>query len=600
MAKVVGDVAIAVGGDASGLVRELKKAGNSVKGFERNAESMSRKVAKIGVAVAASAAAMGAGFLVSARNAAASAKEIQNLSRLAGVGAEEFQKLAIAGEEVGFSQEKMADIFKDVNDKFGDFLANGAGPLKDFFENIAPAVGVTAEQFANLSGPEALQLYVSSLEKANVSQQQMTFYLEALASDATALAPLLRNNGQEIKRLGDEAQNAGRIISSDLIDQGVKLDQRLRDLSRTIQDKAKVAILEYADEIEALAAWVAEVGIPALVDFGKGFADFVEDLQPAIDALRNFMGLVGAAAGVDGGSVAVPPPGDQARFDAGVQGANALGGGDPSNSGAFYVDENGEVQEYGVGTPEIPGITAPQNPISPIPPSTGSGRRGGGGGGGLSLDDFEAFQERLATEAELLDIWREEQMEKLQEFRDAKIATDEEYNQLEQAITREHADALKRIEQTAQEEKFRAYRGALGDLSALLLSENDKLFKVGKAAAIAQAILDGHQAATSAWRHGMTIGGPPLAAAFTAASLAKTGALIAGLKSASPRGTSGGAIGVGGSSVEGSGVAASSEPVVSRNIAIQVEGQNFTRSQVLDLINELNSAVDDGAIIRLV
>jgi hypothetical protein len=37
--------------------------------------------------------------------------------------------------------------------------------MKDFFEQIAPKVNVTAAQFAKLSGPEALQLYVSSLEK---------------------------------------------------------------------------------------------------------------------------------------------------------------------------------------------------------------------------------------------------------------------------------------------------------------------------------------------------------------------------------------------------------------------------------------------------
>ena len=34
---------------------------------------------------------------------------------------------------------------------------------EDFFENIAPKVGVTAEMFRNLSGPEALQLYYNSI-----------------------------------------------------------------------------------------------------------------------------------------------------------------------------------------------------------------------------------------------------------------------------------------------------------------------------------------------------------------------------------------------------------------------------------------------------
>jgi len=80
--------------------------------------------------------------------------------------------------------DKVADIIKDVNDKIGDFIATGAGPMADFFENIAPKVGVTADQFARLSGQDALALYVKSLEAANLSQAEMTFYMEAIASDA--------------------------------------------------------------------------------------------------------------------------------------------------------------------------------------------------------------------------------------------------------------------------------------------------------------------------------------------------------------------------------------------------------------------------------
>ena len=55
---------------------------------------------------------------------------------------------------------------------------------------------MTAAQFRNLSGPQALQLYVSSLEKANLSQSQFTFFLEAIASDSSRLLPLLRDGGR--------------------------------------------------------------------------------------------------------------------------------------------------------------------------------------------------------------------------------------------------------------------------------------------------------------------------------------------------------------------------------------------------------------------
>lgn len=98
-------------------------------------------------------------------------------------------------------QDKLSDIMKDVNDKFGDFMQTGGGEMADFFEKIAPKVGVTAQQFKGLSGPQILEKYYQTLQKANVSQAEMTFYMEAIANDATLLAPLLDNNGQKLKRV---------------------------------------------------------------------------------------------------------------------------------------------------------------------------------------------------------------------------------------------------------------------------------------------------------------------------------------------------------------------------------------------------------------
>ena len=68
----------------------------------------------------------------------------------------------------------------------GDYVQTGAGPLADFFENIAPKVGLTADSFADLSSEQKLGAYVNALEKANLSQADMTFYMEAIASDATS------------------------------------------------------------------------------------------------------------------------------------------------------------------------------------------------------------------------------------------------------------------------------------------------------------------------------------------------------------------------------------------------------------------------------
>ena len=199
------------------------------------------------------------------------AAQIKILADVAGVSATEFQKMAQASRTVGIGQEKLSDIMKDVNDKFGDFLVTGAGPLADFFETVAPLVGVTADSFRNLSGPDALQLYVDSLDQANLSQAQMTFFMEAIASDATALLPLLRNNGREMKKLGQEAAIAGRILSDDAVDGAKELKDKFDDLRSSMGTAIQKGLLENADEIMEVVGFFTDDVLPEVLKLVQKF-----------------------------------------------------------------------------------------------------------------------------------------------------------------------------------------------------------------------------------------------------------------------------------------------------------------------------------------
>ena len=204
------DVIAKVGGFVSGMDKAERSSARWRKEVEKNATAVG---AAIGTAVVAGVAALAA-FTVSTVNAG---NEISRLAAVAGSNTDEFQRYAAGAKAVGIESDKFADILKDVNDKVGDFLLNGGGELQDFFKTIAPQVGVTAEQFRNLSGPQALQLFASSLEKAGLSQAEMTQQMESLANDATMLLPLLRDNGAGFAVLGDAAEKAGAIMDQKTI-----------------------------------------------------------------------------------------------------------------------------------------------------------------------------------------------------------------------------------------------------------------------------------------------------------------------------------------------------------------------------------------------
>lgn len=179
-----------------------------------------------------------------------SAVEIGRLAKISNASTVEFQKFAIASKTVGIEQDKVADILKDVNDRVGDFLTTGGGPMKDFFLKIAPLVGVTADNFRNLSGPDALQLYVKTLQDAGANQQDFTFFMEAMAFDATALIPLLKNNAAGLRSLGDEAYRTGRIIEDDAVEAATKFQLRMDALDEKIQAEFLNSLMELEDEIK--------------------------------------------------------------------------------------------------------------------------------------------------------------------------------------------------------------------------------------------------------------------------------------------------------------------------------------------------------------
>ena len=191
----------------------------------------------------------------------AQAKQITTIGRqaqLAGESFEKFQTSVAAGAAVGFDSDRMADTLKDVNDKIGDFLSTGGGGLADYFEQIAPRIGQTAEQFRGLSGSDALQLYFNGLERANLSQAEMTFYLEAIANDATGLIPILRNGGAEWQRLAAEAEEYGVLTEQQLTTstEFTASMRRLTSVFRVMRQRIAVEVMPALRlYIEQLLAW---------------------------------------------------------------------------------------------------------------------------------------------------------------------------------------------------------------------------------------------------------------------------------------------------------------------------------------------------------
>ncbi len=258
------------------LSKAERQARNSGKGIAESMDVASIAVKGLSYAVGGLSV---AGMVAFSEKVINAGNDIQRFSKLANASVSQFQYYAKGAETAGISIESFADKMKDMQDRIGDFQQTGGGPLADFFTNIAPRIGVTIQQFQKLSGPEALQLFYNSLEKAGASANDMKFYMEQIISDSSLLIPLLEKNAQGFKFWGDAAKNAGAIMSDDMVKSlaEAKVNLQLLDLqwqglqATLINDAIPVieAIAENWDKVEAGATALATVvGVRLAAAFG--------------------------------------------------------------------------------------------------------------------------------------------------------------------------------------------------------------------------------------------------------------------------------------------------------------------------------------------
>lgn len=269
----------------------LKQAEGQLKG---SLTKMKGFIASYGAIAATAVAGATTAIIAMADTMAKHNAELERFAYLSQTSVAEFQKMAVGAQMMGIEAEKLSDIMKDWNERFGDFLTAGSGPLVDFMEQVAVktekgADGAMklAKELSKLSGPESMGLFVKKMEEANLSQDQMSFLIESMASDSTLLLPLLKNNAEGMRLWGEAAERAGIIM-----------DEKTLKASRELQVQTKMLDMQY----EGLKKRVLSQVIPALVDISEAMLDGDEKARGMADAGKvladSLRGVAAIALGV--------------------------------------------------------------------------------------------------------------------------------------------------------------------------------------------------------------------------------------------------------------------------------------------------------------
>jgi hypothetical protein len=236
-----------------------------------------------------------------------------------------------------------------------------------------------------------------------------------------------------------------------------------------------------------------------------------------------------------------------------------------------------------------------ETPVGPVVAGIGGAGTGGAGASDPLADRLKALRDTLfqetATEMELLEAKHKMREELLAEQRAQEILGFREHLL---AVLREEEvfqEARNKILQQGEDLRLAAVSQTFGAMASLMQAGGKKMIGIAKVFGATEALINAYRAfnATLADRELPWYMRIPKAVAVLGAGLNMVKAI---------KGAGSGGGGAGGSAASASG---SAEPApVSRNVAISLAGGDmFGRDQVIGLINQINEAVEDGAVVRL-
>lgn len=261
-------------------VRDMNKAKDSNDDLGDSSEGLKGKLGNVkqamGVAAGAAAgfsagvAALGSALTALTLKAADNRRELERMARQAKTSTGEFQALAFATKQYGVDADQVADITKDVSDRFGEFATAASGPFQDFADLMGMSkeeAQAAAEAFSEMSGPDAIQAMVSQMDSAGASGEQITFVLESMGSELSRLYPLFRNNGEEMARL------TGRFAG---------LNDEL-----SISEEQAGALTQVAEDFDLMTAAISKAGTAIGAKFAPVLSSMLNTVTEVVPEATN-------------------------------------------------------------------------------------------------------------------------------------------------------------------------------------------------------------------------------------------------------------------------------------------------------------------------
>jgi len=258
MAETVGDIAVRVGADVSGITSGMSKAGDSLDKFGGRVSTTT----KLMVGLTASLAATAAAAVVAATSQIDLADKTMKASQAAGISTQEFSKLSYAMSLGVDGGGDLANTMKFLNKAIAAAGDGTKANVEDFtrmgiaYKNADGTLRSSADVMLDIS--EKFSLMKDGAEKT-------AFALAFFGKSGADMVPFLNQGKQSIVETMQEAEKFGKVIGPEFAKNSEKFNDNLTRMKAIISGTSAglteailPALVELSDRIIAAAGGMDE------------------------------------------------------------------------------------------------------------------------------------------------------------------------------------------------------------------------------------------------------------------------------------------------------------------------------------------------------
>lgn len=267
MAETIGDVAVRIGADTSGLTRGLNDADRSLQSFGAKAALAAGKVAALSAAAAVAATGVAALIKSQIDLAAAAADAAQK----AGVSVEEWSKLSYAFK---FGTKEGADLGQTLLFLNKAIAGAGAGVKGNVEDFRALGVAYKNTDGSMRSASEVLDDIADAFAKLPDGANKAALATQFFGKSGADIIPFLNQGSEGIRKFKEEAERLGLVISQDTAAAADQFNDNLDRLTANITGAARGLTAEL---------------LPSLVELTDGMLEsggLVDDLRDSMDEVK--------------------------------------------------------------------------------------------------------------------------------------------------------------------------------------------------------------------------------------------------------------------------------------------------------------------------